>query len=380
MEYGNENRDLRLYKSAVHGNWSTASRIFAEDSDALTAKIFGFEETILHVAITAGHSIEFVQKLADKMTEDMVGIENRDGNNPLHCAAMVGNTEAAKIYVTRDEHPSPFAGEDGVRLLNALITADFYAGIALDLLKHHLTLARGRDQYGFTALYTLSKKPQAFASGSHLGFCQRLICGTYFSAASTETTVTQGGDVEYQIGGDSEEHLKESKKFQFLQLIENTMLMHKQAMKLLKILISEVLKASDSEIYSMLGPATINATRLGIQEFVAEAIKSFPYVVWHRDQDGSKLNPSNKISGAALQMQRELQWFQEVEKVVQPSFKENIGEDGHIPRILFTKEHKNLVETGEMDEGYSYIMRNSCSTCDHSCIRSSFYCTRRQQQ
>ncbi|KAF2292213.1 hypothetical protein GH714_016965 [Hevea brasiliensis] len=247
MEYGNENRDLRLYKSAVHGNWSTASRIFAEDSEALTAKIFGFEETILHVAITAGHSIEFVQKLADKMTEDMVGIENRDGNNPLHCAAMVGNTEAAKILVkknstltqgrnclnatplhyaasyahketvrfllsvTRDEHPSPFAGEDGVRLLNALITADFY-GIALDLLKHHLTLARGRDQYGFTALYTLSKKPRAFASGSHLGFCQRLICGI-LGAASTETTVTQGGDVEDQIGGDPEEHQKESKKF-----------------------------------------------------------------------------------------------------------------------------------------------------------------------
>ncbi|KAF2292212.1 hypothetical protein GH714_016963 [Hevea brasiliensis] len=61
----------------------------------------------------------------------------------------------------------------------------------------------------------------------------------------------------------------------------------------------------------------------------------------------AKLNASNKISGAALQMQRELQWFQEMEKVVQPSYKENIGENGHIPRILFTKEHKNLVETGE---------------------------------
>ncbi|KAI3968431.1 hypothetical protein MKW92_012695 [Papaver armeniacum] len=55
----------------------------------------------------------------------------------------------------------------------------------------------------------------------------------------------------------------------------------------------------------------------------------------------------DKISGAALQMQRELQWFQEVEKIVQSKFKEFINKEGITPAQLFTKEHKALKKDGE---------------------------------
>eukprot|EP00257_Ricinus_communis_P002348 XP_002513462.2 uncharacterized protein LOC8274413 isoform X1 [Ricinus communis] len=423
MEHGNGSRHLALYKAAVHGQWITAKRIFDEDPSALTAKISGFEEIALYVAITAGHSIEFVQNIVNLMSEDLIGTVNRDGNNALHAAAMVGNLEAAKILVkknptltqgrnvlnatplhyaasyahqetvrfllpvTRDEYPSPFTDKDGVRLLNSLITADFY-GLALHLLKRYPALARGTDQYGFTSLDMLARKPQAFPSGSRLGFRHSFLYH-YCAANSVDTeTFHQGGDVENQVGG-SEKYCQ--KRFSFLRDIDKTLLMHKQAVELLRNLISEALKANESQLHSLLGSSTQTATKFGIQEFVAEAIKSYPYSVWFRDGDGctifhlaikhrqekifnllyqignhkhiitsladslgntmlhlaGTLQPSSKISGAALQMQRELQWFKEVEKVIQPSYKELKDKNGRTPRQVFTEGHKSLVEQGE---------------------------------
>ncbi|KAL8265053.1 hypothetical protein R6Q59_023183 [Mikania micrantha] len=63
-----------------------------------------------------------------------------------------------------------------------------------------------------------------------------------------------------------------------------------------------------------------------------------------------RLAPSNKLkrqTGAALQLQRELQWHQEVRKLVYPTFitKKNIFEE--TPEMVFTREHENLVKEGE---------------------------------
>ncbi|KAI3742245.1 hypothetical protein L1987_59925 [Smallanthus sonchifolius] len=53
------------------------------------------------------------------------------------------------------------------------------------------------------------------------------------------------------------------------------------------------------------------------------------------------------VSGVALQMQRELLWFQEVEKMIPPSYRERKNRDGLTPHELFTMEHKELVSQGE---------------------------------
>ncbi|KAL8194093.1 hypothetical protein R6Q57_026335 [Mikania cordata] len=53
------------------------------------------------------------------------------------------------------------------------------------------------------------------------------------------------------------------------------------------------------------------------------------------------------VSGVALQMQRELLWFQEVKNMIPPSYRERKNEDGLTPHELFTIEHKELVTQGE---------------------------------
>ncbi|XP_030967475.1 ankyrin repeat-containing protein ITN1-like isoform X1 [Quercus lobata] len=64
---------------------------------------------------------------------------------------------------------------------------------------------------------------------------------------------------------------------------------------------------------------------------------------------GMPAPPSELVrrSGAALQMQRELQWFQAVERVVHPKCKEELNIDCQKPRELFTITHENLMREGE---------------------------------
>ncbi|KAF2294829.1 hypothetical protein GH714_021187 [Hevea brasiliensis] len=64
----------------------------------------------------------------------------------------------------------------------------------------------------------------------------------------------------------------------------------------------------------------------------------------------AKLAPPNRlaqISGAALQMQKELQWYKEVESIVDPSYKLDLNHDGEKPSELFTNSHKQLMEEAE---------------------------------
>ncbi|KAL6580969.1 hypothetical protein OROMI_006892 [Orobanche minor] len=60
-----------------------------------------------------------------------------------------------------------------------------------------------------------------------------------------------------------------------------------------------------------------------------------------------------KIHGAALQMQRELQWYKKVEEVVQPSYRAEFNEnkvgnnvERKLPDEIFTETHKELLKEG----------------------------------
>ncbi|KAL0008147.1 hypothetical protein SO802_009649 [Lithocarpus litseifolius] len=53
------------------------------------------------------------------------------------------------------------------------------------------------------------------------------------------------------------------------------------------------------------------------------------------------------IPGAALQMQRELQWFKEVESIVPPKVHACLNDDGLTPREFFTENHKDMRKDGE---------------------------------
>ncbi|KAM0053496.1 putative ankyrin repeat-containing domain, PGG domain, retrotransposon Copia-like protein [Helianthus debilis subsp. tardiflorus] len=55
----------------------------------------------------------------------------------------------------------------------------------------------------------------------------------------------------------------------------------------------------------------------------------------------------NMVSGAALQLQRELQWFEEVGKFVKPKDKEALNNKQETPIMVFRQEHNDLRQKGE---------------------------------
>ncbi|XP_035541473.1 uncharacterized protein LOC118344561 [Juglans regia] len=138
--------------------------------------------------------------------------------------------------------------------------------------------------------------------------------------------------------------------------------------------------------------AIILAIKSGIIEFVFEMLEKNPDLVWTRDQRNRNIfslavlhrqakifsllahhlknaltcsvdvnsngmlhmagmsaesTMLNRIPGAALQMQKELQWFKEVEAIVHPKVREATNEDGLTPRELFTKTHEAMLKSGE---------------------------------
>ncbi|KAJ0018514.1 hypothetical protein Pint_12153 [Pistacia integerrima] len=180
------------------------------------------------------------------------------------------------------------------------------------------------------------------------------------------------------------------------------------ARQLVKFLWEEMLKQDDSELENLTQTPSqfiFEAAKFGNSQFLVELIGCYPdfmhqfdvngYSIFHiavlhrhanvfnliyeigltkdifvtiEDEDqkinmlhlAAKLPHPSRIgivSGAALQMQRELLWFKEIEKIVQPSFREKKNLNGQTPQELFTQEHKELLKSGEQ------WMKNTANSC-----------------
>ncbi|RVX14256.1 hypothetical protein CK203_011293 [Vitis vinifera] len=176
--------------------------------------------------------------------------------------------------------------------------------------------------------------------------------------------------------------------------------MNNRAIEVLKVLRDEVSTLKDQQLVKAgVHSAIFVAVENGLIEFVVEIIKSHPLLLWVRNANGESIikaavvhrqekifnlihgmggqktrlvggrdkfgnnilhlaarlataSQLDRVAGAALQMQRELQCLRsglinEVERIVNPKYLEEKNDDGKVPRTLFTEEHKHLVKEGE---------------------------------
>ncbi|KAF5931286.1 hypothetical protein HYC85_032159 [Camellia sinensis] len=172
-------------------------------------------------------------------------------------------------------------------------------------------------------------------------------------------------------------------------------LKHAQVLELLDCISQHISALNHSQIKDTeLFQAVFNAIKHGNVEFVEEILTAYPDIIWIVNEDmrniflyavlqrqekiftllhkmgpkkniiatsldkdsntilhhAAMLSPSSHldgISGAVLQMQRELQWFEEVKKVVQPMYREIQNKDGETAHALFASEHQKLRIEGE---------------------------------
>ncbi|KAL3634476.1 hypothetical protein CASFOL_021530 [Castilleja foliolosa] len=392
---------LPLYRATLMGKWYKAKRIIDRDSHAIQAKLAFTLETSLHIAVGTGKALDFVQNMVDMMSDDLLGVTDELGYTPLHVAALTGNTEAAKILIGRrpdllcvransgdfpvhlaalsthrktlkylisetkdDWLPSPYVDQTGLKLLCILIDADIFDE-ALNLASKYTHLATLRFGDGTSALQRIALKDSAFSSGERsFNFWEKFI----YSVCQS---------------------VPRAKK------IHRTKENHQQALALVKCLCKNMESLDYQSASRIYVEVMLTAARLGVHEVIEEIVAKFPASIYSRDLNSrqyifhvavenrcekvfnliyqtsnlkhqysnhadisgntllhlaGRLAPSHKlnlVSGAALQMQREIQWFQEVQKFINPYFRKQLNNDGKTPEMVFTEEHVQLKADGE---------------------------------
>ncbi|KAI3931527.1 hypothetical protein MKW92_011129 [Papaver armeniacum] len=392
-----------LYDAAVKGDWETANEFFNKNPNAKTELISVDSETALHVAVINDRQ-KFVEKIVDIMPSEALAYKTkRRGNTALHYAAVHGCSKVAAVLVNKNQYlpqirdqkrrvplevalqsvvagqketveylysvtkdvgrPSPFAPREGAKLLCKAIDASFY-DMALSIIKRFPNLATEVSSlHDVCGLEMMVQRPFAFLSGAKLTWWQSYIYPLY--------------------------HIKH---------LHNQKLMHKQAVALVNEMLGQLDETRDrTQIveYFDKNPNIIKtAITHGNVEFVAQCLEKFDYLVWYSfagetliqmaiaERNKMTLNlifkasgknktavvsrkdrynntilhqaaklaspvQLNLVSGLALQMQRELQWFKGVESIlpVEDKFKRN--KDGHTAQYIFAQQHKTLLDKAE---------------------------------
>ncbi|XP_016651166.1 PREDICTED: uncharacterized protein LOC103328663 isoform X1 [Prunus mume] len=391
-----------LHKAAIKGDWDSAKRILTNNPTLLSASITKGWQTALHIAAGARH-IHFVEELVKMMDEEDLALQDKKENTALSLAAEAGSIEIAKIMIQKNKFlptiqtgkgPTPLfkaalLGQSGMACYlypktyptlnetnrNALFFSCIDTGLydlAMKMLEDDTTLATASNSNAETALHVLARRPLEFGGRSTLGMCSRLM-----------KSLVSGIEDSY----------KSSKQTRALELV--------------KCLWNQILKHDDDYVMCLItepSEVLFDATRLGNYEFLSVLINAYPDLLWETDDENrtifhvavlyrhasifnlvhetgsikdiivtytddennnilhlaAKLAPQNQlnlVSGAALQMQRELVWFEEVKKIVQPLSIDMKNKDGKTPQELFTSEHEGLLCKGES------WMKNTANSC-----------------
>ncbi|KAI3955751.1 hypothetical protein MKW98_006111 [Papaver atlanticum] len=178
--------------------------------------------------------------------------------------------------------------------------------------------------------------------------------------------------------------------------IYNKKLMHEKVTTFVKCMLTQLrLKGIASSLEFFENSNVLKtAMKSGTTEFVVECLQTFPELIWHktknqrilqvaieerngeilnlicklsgdrkddlvsrRDENGNnilhyvaKLAPSHQlklVSGAPLQMQREMQWYKGVENLLPEKYRLLSNKDGNTAQQIFTEEHTKLVREAE---------------------------------
>ncbi|CAL8118538.1 unnamed protein product [Prunus armeniaca] len=367
--------------------------------------------TALALAASRGN-IKMVECMVRK-SKKILSIPTRDRNNvtPLVLASMNEQWDIVDyLYsVTPFQDLMPEKGPYGAGLLRTFIMGMKF-GIARELIQccPRLVFTKGQDG----AFPMEGFMPSAFPSGTSLKFWQIWI----YNCIHIERAIS---DIRVSVQNEGNEECNQMKitwsVVGLLQGLKSNLLErlginrirqikqgHIQSLELLHHM-CELIKHSHRKDY--VRKAIFRAIEKGMFEFTDSVLQARPDLMWIQNQMGrdpfqfaiecrqekiysliyrlnkrkrtligtfgdnygncslhmtgmlSPLAKLDNISGAALQMQRELQWFKEVETIVLPRTKDSTNNDGMTPCKLFTKNHKELVKEGER------WMKGTASSC-----------------
>nr|KAJ0198084.1 hypothetical protein LSAT_V11C700360760 [Lactuca sativa] len=137
VERYREEAHRELYKAILDRQWSAVEEMLVRRHITVIDKITNNGNTALHVAISTSKKLEFLEKMLGLTPENtqLMNVRNSDGSTLLHVAAIIGNTEAAKILVERN--PDLLLAKDNVgHTPLAIALSNMHTETARHLLKH----------------------------------------------------------------------------------------------------------------------------------------------------------------------------------------------------------------------------------------------------
>ncbi|XP_023755239.1 uncharacterized protein LOC111903718 [Lactuca sativa] len=365
--------------------------------------------TLLHVAAIVGNT-EAVNVLMEKNRDLLLAMDN-EGHTPLAVALSNMHTETSNqllLHINADKEKfsstigdALFSGTSGDHLLvTAISSKDFR--LARKMMRKYKAL------HGDAVMVALAQNFPCELSilEEYIGTYIILFRVTRFLETSFNYMVFRcvplcgswvGKIIRLFYAGTVWIVLHFPPIFKILErpFIKKRVQIHQDAYRLLIDACSKIKSCKDSRCYHHYYTNPIfEATRLDACVVVSSIISEFPNAVWSANENGhnfiqyavinrsekvynllyqmsehkniyrtikdsfgnnllhlaGRLAPANKlnlISGAALQIQRELQWFKEVERFVCPLNVVQKNSFHETPQMVFTREHKELVIDGE---------------------------------
>ncbi|XP_061988922.1 uncharacterized protein LOC133707372 isoform X2 [Rosa rugosa] len=331
---------------------------------------------------------EDVMEIAKYMAENnnkVFGINVASGTIPVVACFGKGKSHLCPyLYsVTPLEYLMPERGEDGARLIVRCFRGKKF-DIALDLLRRCPRLAISPT--GFESccpIMELAGMHSAFLSGTQLGFGQYLIYNLitlYKELAHSLLKLlgvsrlrkvkwihTRSIDVlcciSEMLKNDNptsaqldiiRKSIFKAVEYGHVEFVTHICEAHPPFVKKRegnKNIFQFAVECRQHKIYSL-----IHRLDREDQRFFGTCATKFPENMLHLAGKLSPLSRFNHISGAALQMQRELQWFKEVGDFV-PEALHEWNSDGMTPHELFTKNHEKLKEEAEVS------MKGTATSC-----------------
>ncbi|KAJ8759833.1 hypothetical protein K2173_009934 [Erythroxylum novogranatense] len=386
---------LKLYRAARQGNWDIAEKIYNKNENALIEhSITERGETALHIAASAGQT-DFVRKLIGRMSKAAIRAQDKLGNTAFCYATTSGKVELAQEMLREDKGLAAIRGrhemlpifiaallgrkkmvtylygetsdkiltdDDRINLLVTLIDNDIY-DVALSMVKKHTDfLATARDRNGERALDALARKNFAHQapSGTWTKRFNLLCCGADQKSNPRPTDAYEllqflSKVPLYKDSTTLREVLFTAAEHGNLDLLTTLIRLHPD-------LVFEINKKN----YSIFHIAVLHRHE-DVFKLIYEIGSSISLVAAFKDRKknnllhlAGKLSPQNKldtIPGAALQLQHELLWFEEVKKVVKKSYVEAKNKENRTPEEIFLEEHKELLEKG------AQWMRDTADSC-----------------
>ncbi|KAI3701569.1 hypothetical protein L6452_26750 [Arctium lappa] len=374
-------RKEKLLNATVKGRWWEAESILENYRQAATEAISDDGNTMLHLAVETGQN-DFVKQLLD-FIKDGKDIEkkNSDGRTALHIAAIVGNKYAAELLVNRRKELVGIADYKAIVPLSSA-----YYNMKLETFAYLLDVTEIKEQS-----HSLGFIPSSDPLQSKVNLLITLIFTKQYDLASTwvnkypELVTRDDKVLMAMVKTFPMEPIKriDKKKQDYINAknILNLVCGHidrkwgfsgsshpcysqpilEAACQDSHEVVKEILVRSPKTIgsklingHNLIQLAVINRSEK-VYNFICHFVERMDLSILDSSNNNilhlaGRLAPSSILScttGAALQLQRELQWRKEVEKFMLPTELVEKNIDMETPEMVFTREHKTLMKEGE---------------------------------